>query len=180
MELPKFKYHPDPIRTGSVISSSETCTNCGKRRGFVYTGPIYGTGDTEEPICPWCIADGSAHDQLDFEFTDGEMVGGGGIWEEVPVAVVEEVAYRTPGFAGWQQELWFTHCGDAAAFLGRVGYEELIQFGSEAGASFREATGLTDEVWKTHFPALEKDGSPTGYLFQCLHCGKYGGYTDAD
>lgn len=49
MELPKFKYHPDPIQTGSVISSSETCTNCGKRRGFVYIGPIYGTEDTEEP-----------------------------------------------------------------------------------------------------------------------------------
>jgi len=24
--------------------------------------------------------------------------------------VVEEVAYRTPGFSGWQQERWWTHC----------------------------------------------------------------------
>jgi uncharacterized protein CbrC (UPF0167 family) len=36
----------------------------------------------------------------------------------VPADVVEEVAHRTPGFSTLQQARWWTHCGDAAAFLG--------------------------------------------------------------
>ena len=38
--------------------------------------------------------------------------------ESVSDEIVAEVAYRTPGFTGWQQERWFTHCA-AGEFLGR-------------------------------------------------------------
>ncbi len=31
---------------------------------------------------------------------------GGGEWDEVPDAVVSEIACRTQGFQGWQQERW--------------------------------------------------------------------------
>ncbi len=34
--------------------------------------------------------------------------------------------------------------------------------------------------WQTFFDALERDGSPTAYVFQCLLCGKYGAYQDCD
>jgi uncharacterized protein CbrC (UPF0167 family) len=37
---------------------------------------------------------------------------------DVPREVLEQIARRTPGFSGWQQEHWLYHCGDGAAFEG--------------------------------------------------------------
>ena len=56
--------------------------------------------------------------------------------------MIEEVAYRTPGFSGWQQERWWTHCGDAGQFLGRAGRKELEAFGPEAITAIQDSTGL--------------------------------------
>jgi uncharacterized protein CbrC (UPF0167 family) len=176
--LPTFRYHPDPIGTGSVEASGTVCAVCGKARGYVYVGPIYSEVDLDSVVCPWCIADGSAHEMFDAEFTDTASVGEGG--EEVPEEVVAEVAYRTPGFSGWQQERWFTHCGDAAAFLGAAGREELEGFGKGAQEAIREEARLEGGEWDEYFGMLEKDGSPTAYVFRCLHCGAYGGYSDCD
>lgn len=119
--LPSFKYHPDPIATGAIEPSSETCKCCNQARGFIYIGPVYARDDYDHSICPWCIADGSAHAKLGASFSDDVGVGGGGAWCVVPGSVVDEVANRTPGFSGWQQEQWWTHCDDAAQFLGRAG-----------------------------------------------------------
>lgn len=103
MELPQFKYHPDPIATGSVVRSETTRVCCREARGYIYAGPAYAEEEYEECICPWCIADGSAHQKLDVSFSDEVGVGGGGSWSAVSEDVVAEVAYRTPGFNGWQQ-----------------------------------------------------------------------------
>jgi uncharacterized protein CbrC (UPF0167 family) len=179
--LPLFKYFPDPVAAGSVIESDATCECCSKARGWIYSGPVYAEGDYEEAICPWCIADGSAHNKLGASFTDEDGVGGGGQWDSVPRAVVEEVAYRTPGFSGWQQEQWWTHCGDAARFLGRAGRAELTRLGPEAVAAIQGSTGLDDgPEWQRFFAALSKDGSPTAYVFRCSACGALGGYQDCD
>jgi uncharacterized protein CbrC (UPF0167 family) len=178
--LPKFKYHPEPLRTGSVEKSNARCVCCGQTRGFIYTGPVYSKEDYEDCICPWCIADGSAHEKLEASFHDEAGVGGGGEWDDVPGEVVEEIAWRTPGFNGWQQEQWWTHCGDGTQFLGRVGHDELTTKGEDAVEAIREASGTDDDEWDEFFEALDKDGSPTAYLFRCAKCGKYGGYCDAD
>jgi hypothetical protein len=176
--LPSFRYHPDLVTTGSVNRSENACVSCGAARGFIYSGPAYGKDEHEEDICPWCIADGSAHDSLDVEFTDRAGIGGYGVWPEVPKAVVDEVAYRTPGFSGWQQEKWFTCCGDAAAFLGCAGWKELLDLGQDAVEAIRQDLGWDGNEWDVYFSRLEKDGNPTSYLFRCLHCGKLGGYSD--
>lgn len=178
MGLPVFKYHPDPLATGSVVASDTECCCCGKARGCVYIGPVYALGTYEACICPRCIADGSAHVTLGASFTDEVGIGGGGQWDEVPDDVIADVAYRTPGFAGWQQEQWWTHCGDAGRFLGRAGRRELEQFGPQAVAAIRESTGLEGPAWDRFFAVLDKDGSPTAYVFRCLHCGQWGGYQD--
>ncbi len=34
MSLPTFKYHPDPLATGSVIESNVECVCCGQARGL--------------------------------------------------------------------------------------------------------------------------------------------------
>ncbi|MBX2999965.1 MAG: CbrC family protein [Caldilineaceae bacterium] len=36
ISLPTFKYHPDPIATGSVIKSDTVCSCCSKPHGFFY------------------------------------------------------------------------------------------------------------------------------------------------
>jgi uncharacterized protein CbrC (UPF0167 family) len=181
MLLPTFKYHPDPVATGSIVESDGECICCEQARGFIYAGPVYATESNDDCICPWCIADGSAHEKLEATFTDEELIGGGGLWDAVPPDVCEEVAFRTPGFVGWQQEMWWTHCGDAGQFIGRAGYRELAAHGAEAVEAIRQSTGLRPSAeWDRFFQALDKDGSPTAYLFRCLHCGQLGGYQDCD
>jgi uncharacterized protein CbrC (UPF0167 family) len=180
LKPPAFKYHPDPIATGSVVESDEECVCCGRARGLIYQGPVYAIEEYESCLCPWCIADGSAHEQLGASFTDEVGVGGGGAWDAVSEAVVDEVAHRTPGFSGWQQERWWTHCGDAALFLGRAGKAELEAFGPSAIEAIRADTGLDEARWRPFFAGLDKDGSPTAYLFRCSTCGALGGYQDCD
>ena len=102
MTLPSFKYHPDPISTGSVVKSRTECVCCGQVRGYIYVGPVYAEEEYDECICPWCIADGSAHKKLDAEFTDEDGIGNYGEWGKVNKRVREEVVYRTPGFDSWQ------------------------------------------------------------------------------
>ncbi|WP_338641840.1 CbrC family protein [Burkholderia pyrrocinia] len=38
MSLPAFRYHPDPLATGSVIRSDARRVCCGDARGHVYAG----------------------------------------------------------------------------------------------------------------------------------------------
>jgi len=181
MTLPTFKYHPDPVVTGNIVESDTECCCCGKARGYIYTGPVYAIEEYDECICPWCIADGSAQEKLDASFTDEDGIGGGGEWDDVPEDVIEEVAYRTPGFSGWQQERWWTHCGDAGQFLGRAGRKELEAFGPEAITAIQDSTGLdAGPEWDRFLAALDKDGSPTAYVFRCTKCGTLGGYQDCD
>jgi uncharacterized protein CbrC (UPF0167 family) len=181
MALPSFKYHPDPLATGSVVASDNECVCCGKARRFIYTGPVYALEGYPQCICPWCIADGSAHENLGASFTDEVGIGGYGRWDQVPERVIEEVAYRTPGFSGWQQEKWWTHCGDAAQFIGRAGQKELKALGPLAIAAIRDSAGMSDgSEWDQVFAALDKDGSPTAYMFRCAKCGLLGGYQDSD
>lgn len=181
MEFPRFKYHPDPLATESVVKSDATCACCGKKTGYIYVGPVYCEQNLVEAICPWCIADGSAHARFDASFMDESGIGGYGEWDPVGNEVIEEVAYRTPAFSGWQQEQWWTHCGDAAAFIGRAGKTELLALGKEAVTAIRESTGLPEgPEWQQFLDALDKDGSPTAYLFRCRQCGALGGYQDCD
>jgi uncharacterized protein CbrC (UPF0167 family) len=181
MELPRFKYHPDPIATGSLVTSRTRCACCGEVRGFIYTGPAYAVESYCGRICPWCIADGSAHEKLGVTFTCEWDIGRRGARDPVPRAVVEEVAYRTPGFQGWEQSRWWTHCGDAAVFLGRAGREELEGFDAQGLAVIRESVGLpAGPDWDAFFDALTKTGSPRAYAFRCSKCGQFGGYADCD
>lgn len=178
--LPAFRYHPHPLETGSVVPSPKVCHRCGQQRGYIYTGPVYVEAELDEAICPWCIADGSAAQVFGAEFTDPEGVGGYGAWDAVPPETVEEVAQRTPGFSGWQQERWWTHCGDATEFLGRAGRRELEAVWSGAVPALMAEAGLDADGWREFATGLEAEGSPTAYVFRCRRCGQLGGYTDCD
>ncbi|HWZ42981.1 MAG TPA: CbrC family protein [Candidatus Saccharimonadales bacterium] len=177
MHLPSFKYHPDPLGTGSIMASDKPCQVCRQARGFIYTAAIHSIIELDV-VCPWCIYDGAARVLFHAEFTEVHSVGGYGEWTPVPLAVAEEVAFRTPGFSGWQQERWFTHCGDAAAFLGPMGRQELESLGLEAVSMVRMESGFEGEEWDSYFKSMDRHAGPTAYVFRCLHCECFGGYSD--
>ena len=59
--LPFFKYHPDPLKTGSFqrVDEPAVCPCCGEKTPVIYTGPFYAI-DNVEGLCPGCIASGAA------------------------------------------------------------------------------------------------------------------------
>ena len=87
MILPAFRYHPDPIRSGSIVESGEVCRCCRQNRGYMYAGPVYAEEDLDDAICPWCIADGSAHTMFDASFVDTEAFS-----EGAPESAMEEIS----------------------------------------------------------------------------------------
>jgi len=176
--LPRFTYHPDPLGTGSIVLSDATCGVCGQARGYAYTGLPHASEQFNGALCPWCIADGSAATRFGATFIDATGIGDYGRWDRVPPAVVEEVATRTPGFTGWQPERWWTHCGDAAEYLGRAGRRELESRWPGAIERIRLEIGFEGDQWLDYFASLDPEGSPTAYVFRCRHCAALGGYSD--
>ncbi len=177
MDLPVFNYHPDPVRSGSIKTSGETCRCCGEARGYIYTGPVYAQENLDESICPWCIADGRAHDKFDAAFIDEAALP-----EELPEATMEELVQRTPGYSAWQSEQWFACCGDAMRFSEPVGVLELRTRYREL-----EFAVLGNIIYDLHvsgsaatriLESLNKDKGPTAYIFQCGHCGQQKTFVD--
>jgi uncharacterized protein CbrC (UPF0167 family) len=177
MALPLFKYHPEPLVTGSIAKSGKQCRCCGRKTGFIYTGPVYAAEELEQALCPWCIADGSAAKLFDAVFVDPAGIGDGQV--AVAERVVEEVSSRTPGFCGWQQERWLGCCDDAAAFLGPVGAAELRNLPPEAAEAVRQECGLQGAEWERYLHSLSRDNGPTAYLFRCIRCNRLLAYSDA-
>lgn len=166
-ELPKFKYHPNPIETKVFTVSKQpvVCDCCGKSTTIYYDYPFFSEEEVEY-LCPECISTGDAAKKYDGSFQDDCSVD-----EVSDPSKLDELIHRTPGYNGWQQEYWRAHCDDYCAFVGYVGSKELDEM------------GLIDEVvddpmWGDDEVDIIKnilvnDGSAQGYLFRCLHCGKH-------
>ncbi|MEH6459938.1 CbrC family protein [Chitinimonas sp. JJ19] len=165
IELPSFRYHPNPIDTGAVVESDGTCQCCGQDRGFMYTGSIYSTADLDD-ICPWCIADGSASAKFDASFADDYPLIAAGI----QMHVVEEVACRTPGYVSWQQDSWLVHCGDACEYHGDASREDICNVSENTKAAWMAEYKLDDEDWHQITDSYTPGGDPAIYKFVCRHC----------
>jgi uncharacterized protein CbrC (UPF0167 family) len=177
--LPTFKYHPDPLSTGSVRVDTDTpCLGCNRIRGYIYTGPVYAERNVilDDHLCPWCIADGSAARKFGATFTDT------GTTEGISNEIRTEAETRTPGFNAWQQEVWLACCGDAAAFLGVAGAEELERDFPKAVPVVKKYLHQQFELSKDEaeefLEGLTKDGEPSAYIFRCLHCIRFLAYVD--
>ena len=177
--LPLFTYHPDPLSTGSVEVSGARCACCGRERGYIYAAPLYMADEPDGgPICPWCIADGSAAARFGAMYSDaGPLIAAG-----VPETVIEEVTQRTPGFRSWQGPDWKCCCGDACEFHGQPSRAHLGLLATQAVEHFLSLTQWTPEQW-TEFVSdvYEPGGKPTVYQFTCRSCNKqkYGWDGDA-
>ena len=172
MTLPSFRYHPDPIRSGSIVESGEKCRCCRECRGHIYAGPVYSEEDLDGVICPWCIADGSAQKIFDASFVDIEAFS-----DDTPESTMDEISRRTPGYNAWQSEQWPNCCGDATAFLTPAGIAEIREH-------YRELEGslLSHIIYEMRISggaatrmlgSLNRDAGPTAYVFRCLHCERH-------
>jgi hypothetical protein len=176
--LPLFRHHPDPIRSGSVIGSAVTCRCCGTARGFIYAGPVYAEDELEDALCPWCIADGSAHEKFDATFVDSEAFA-----DDTPEAAVTAITERTPGFSAWQSERWPSCCGEPAAFLTPAGIEDVRQqyphLEGDLMMFIVHELGISGGAARRTLEALRRDQSPTAFVFKCLHCDGFPVYVDS-
>jgi uncharacterized protein CbrC (UPF0167 family) len=167
--LPAFRYHPDPIASGSVIASDATCACCDQPRAFVYDGPVYSEEELDGVLCPWCVADGSAHEKFDATFVDSEAIADG-----MSDAARDEIEFRTPGFSTWQSEHWPACCDDAAAFIGPVGIAEIrARFRELEGAALSHIIykmGISGGAATRLLQSLDREKGPTAYVFKCLKC----------
>ena len=58
---------------------------------------------------------------------------------------------------------------------------EFRYFPDPVGAGLEDEKPRPDpERFEAFFDALDPSGSPTAYLFRCLHCGTHLGYSDTD
>lgn len=174
MTLPKFKYNPNPILLNVIKKEKTKCPVCNIEREYVYNGPFYSREDVEG-ICPWCISDGSAAKKYNGQFQDD-----GNCDEVDKEEYIDELIHRTPGYYGWQQEYWLSHCGDFCAIVQYVGWEEIEHLDEELSEDITKICneyGITKDEFQDW---LINEGSFQGYLFKCIHCSKHRLYVDAD
>ena len=123
-------------------------------------------------VCLSCIHDGSAAEKFDAEFVQfAEAVS--------DPEKRDELFKRTPGYVSWQGENWLACCDDYCAYLGTVGIQELEKLGIKEEVLEDYAAQIPSYPIDVVEEYLYKDGDLCGYLFRCLHCGKYRLYVDA-
>lgn len=165
--LPKFRYHPNPIKTGAVRESDKKCICCGKVRGYIYVGPVYATDDLDESLCPWCIYDGTAAKVMDASFADDYPLNRVGISADI----VEEVHRRTPSYVSWQQEHWLSHCNDACEFHGDASEDDVKAASAETKRLWLEEHKQDEKEWMCATNGYRPSGDSALYKFVCRHCG---------
>ncbi len=165
MQLPTFRYHPNPIATGSINISDAACECCGEARGYIYSASLYSIYDVEL-LCPWCIADGSAARKFDGTFNDDRPLSMSGISDEI----TEEVCKKTPGFVSWQQERWQDHCGNACEFHGDAERDDLLNMSADELEHCLNEAGYDRNMWARFIENYEMGGDPPIYKFKCRKC----------
>lgn len=172
--LPPFRFHPDPLASGVVASSLETCPVCGEATGFAYVGPFYSEQEAAN-ICPWCIASGAAAGRFDAEFMDPATCGIG-----APADLLDELLHRTPGYLGWQTEHWPVHCGEPCVFRGYAGWRDIAPLREELAADIESARNEAALTLEEFASSLVDGGAHQGYLFECGRCGTHRLHTDVE
>ncbi len=171
MKHPEFKYNPRAYDLGLFKRGEFTCDCCGEQTDMIYGSGIYTAHDPQPKVCPECLANGAAAEKFSAQFVNS---GDSAVTDEEKI---DELLHRTPGYPSWQGDFFPACCGDFCAFIEDVGTAEL------------EEMGIADEVfedWEARGgdpydrEVLVAVGSTAGYLFQCLHCGRYHLHVDND
>ena len=140
-----------------------------------YSEPFYTAKGGIECLCPNCIANGMAASKFDGEFQNPESTDRVSNPDKL-----DELIHRTPGYCGWQQEYWIAHCDDYCAFVGYVGWKELVDMGIDGEIEKNYNQNLNGFDIKDVKECMYNEGGMQGYLFRCLHCGEHFLYVDCD
>lgn len=175
--LPKFRYHPDPLGTGSIIRKDAVCQVCGQPTPYVYDVSFHWGGDDDPILCPWCIYTGEAAEALDGVFLHESSCQ--------PVddsAKLEELCLRTPSYEATQQAVWLTCCGDACVYRGEKTWPQLEAMGiaPQLEAAYRENPSSLPLSMDAMRYSFYGGAQVQHYLFQCRHCKQYHLHTDWD
>ena len=166
MQLPSFRYHPDPFASGAVERERIRCVCCEKTVEHAYVASAYSTHDLDGQLCLWCIADGTANEKFDVEFSDPYPLRDAGIDE----SIIAEVTMRTPGFISWQQEIWLTHCNDACVFRGDATVETVWNMTTEEIDYLLQDHGANHTQFREMAEHYQPGSQPAIYHFQCAKC----------
>jgi len=166
--LPTFRFHPAPEQSGAVERSPASCRACGRARGWIYTGPCYGETDLDDELCPWCIADGTAHAKFGASFHDMAWP------EDTAAADRDEIEQRTPGFATFNPFDWPACCGAPMAYLEPAGIGEVRarhrELEGQLMATIVHELGVSGGAARTLLESLHRDHSPSVHVFGCIRC----------
>ena len=123
-ELPTFRYHPDPLATGSFKEGEpKTCPSCGEDHTVYYALRPYCVEEIRH-LCPTCISTGRAAQKFEAEFIQDAD------WQGVMNKEKDQILFcQTPGYSSWQGEYWLSCCQDYCAYMGTVGTRELEEMG---------------------------------------------------
>ncbi|GED63583.1 CbrC family protein [Lysinibacillus fusiformis] len=167
--IPTFKYLPNPIEA-KIFETDDIveCDCCQQEVDVYYTGGIYAIEDVDY-LCPSCIHSGEAARKYDGSYQQ-DLIHDEQITNPT---LAEEVLYRTPGYVSWQGNNWVAHCSDYCAFIGYVGWSDMVELGIDD--KFDNYTGFSLEELSA---SLMNNGHHQGYLFQCLECDSYVLYSD--
>jgi uncharacterized protein len=165
-QLPQFRYHPNPISSGAIETSTELCICCGRSRGFMYVARVNCEMNLTHKLCPWCIADGSASEKFNATFNDDRPLRKKGI----NASIIEEITKQTPGYSSWQQDDWLTHCNDGCEFHGNASSTEILEASDETKSEWQQEYNLGKSDWDLITNEYEPNGENAFYKFVCRHC----------
>lgn len=161
--LPRFRFHPDPVASGSLVPSRAQCACCDQRRGYTYTSTLY-AHENVPGLCPWCIANGSAAAKFGASFVDdGPLVRAG-----IDPDLIDEVCRRTPGFATFQTEVWQVCCGMPGTFRGPLDADGMARL-TDDELGWLNVPSWQRDLWRVMDPA--RTGVAV-FVFDCLTCGR--------
>lgn len=169
-EIPYFKYHLDPLKTGHAKRVDFNCVCCNRPSAYAYHGSRYTSRDQEGPLCFKCIKSGAAAEKFDLNFNwfNGEA-------NNIHPTEIEELEKKTPGYSGWQQPIWLTHCNQIAQFQGNFTVDEMLERFDELKFEMKKNFGrMDDEVLLDiiQCPDRIRVDNLAFFKFQCLACNK--------
>ena len=174
MQIPKFKYNPNPIETECLEKSDKICEVCNKKQGYIATSIMSSVDDIYD-VCPWCIADGSATKKH-----DGEFVVHIENAESLSTEVLQELSYRTVAYPAYQELTWLTHCNDGCEFLGHAREQDFKYISEEEIQRLLDENTFTKENIESLRTSNKMLELPYLLKFKCIHCNELKFLVDYD
>jgi uncharacterized protein CbrC (UPF0167 family) len=61
-----------------------------------------------------------------------------------------------------------------------AGDKELSNYSESLIVNLKAEAQMSSKQWAHYRAALDMNGSPAAYVFQCIVCAEFGGYSDCD